>query len=75
MCRYPLGSGGKRVWTRPSFLPALMSASMMCLIKFGGGANSPADFDEDGFLFLLTLPSRDFIILIPKGIRIVYIQG
>src|SRR5205807_7776335 len=36
MCRYPLGSGGKRVWTRPAYLLVLRSSRMMSRMKFEG---------------------------------------
>src|SRR5574342_538822 len=43
MCRYPFGSGGKRVCTRPPCLPALMSWIMMSRIKL----DRPTDSVED----------------------------
>ena len=33
MCKYPLGSGGKRVWIRPPFFPAARSSSTNCSTK------------------------------------------
>src|SRR5438093_11720950 len=38
MCRYPLGSGGNRVATRPSCFPATMSSSTIARMKSTGGA-------------------------------------
>src|SRR5690554_4436461 len=40
ICKYPLGSGGKRVITRPSFLFVRRSSAMILLIKFGAGVYS-----------------------------------
>jgi hypothetical protein len=34
MCRYPLGSGGKRVNTLPPFFPAAISSSTISSKKF-----------------------------------------
>src|SRR5436309_228506 len=36
MCRYPLGSGGKRVCTRPEYLLVFRSSRMMSRMKFEG---------------------------------------
>src|SRR2546427_9248018 len=36
MCRYPLGSGGKRVCTRPPYLLVFRSSRMMSRMKFDG---------------------------------------
>src|SRR5437016_5578078 len=36
MCRYPLGSGGKRVCTRPAYLLVFRSSRMMSRMKFDG---------------------------------------
>src|SRR5712692_11653086 len=38
MCRYPLGSGGKRVCTRPLYLLVFRSSRMMSRMKFDGAA-------------------------------------
>src|SRR5580692_12911478 len=40
MCKYPFGSGGKRVCTRPSYLLVLRSSRIMSRIKFDGRGSS-----------------------------------
>src|SRR5664279_6480617 len=42
MCRYPLGSGGKRVCTLPPYLLVLRSSRMMSRIKFDGRSEDSA---------------------------------
>ena len=57
MCRYPFGSGGKRVCTRPPYLLVLRSSRMMSRMKLdgaalgAGGAFVPASVGGlDGFM-------------------------
>src|ERR1051326_5452291 len=47
MCRYPFGSGGKRVCTRPPCLPVLMSSIMMSRIKFDRPPDPSGDSTDD----------------------------
>ena len=42
MCRYPFGSGGKRVWTRPPCFPAARSATMISRMKSLGAVPAGA---------------------------------
>src|ERR1051325_8098974 len=42
MCRYPFGSGGKRVTTRPARLPVSMSRATMARMKSEGVVESLA---------------------------------
>src|SRR5437763_11077550 len=52
MCRYPLGSGGNRVATRPPHMPVLISSSMIWRMKLLGAeaaSRGPGD-DMDGLL-------------------------
>src|SRR5207245_5086718 len=48
MCRYPFGSGGKRVCTRPPYLLVLRSSRMMSRMKLEG-----ATLGEGGVFFLV----------------------
>src|SRR5262245_45121517 len=57
MCRYPFGSGGKRVCTRPPCLPVLMSSMMMSRIKL----DRPADSVEDSTVIGPESDSNEFI--------------
>src|SRR5215213_8624352 len=41
MCKYPFGSGGNRVCTRPPFFPAARSASMICSMKLRDDFSAP----------------------------------
>src|SRR5437868_2027788 len=59
MCRYPFGSGGKRVCTRPPCLPALMSWIMMSRIKF----DRPPDSIGDSTGIAPESASNEFICL------------
>ena len=58
MCRYPLGSGGKRVCTRPLYLLVLRSSRMMSRMKFEGRGSGAA------FLACFRLGSRRIHALI-----------
>src|SRR5687767_2343552 len=46
ICKYPLGSGGKRVTTRPPFLPSATSAATMSRIKSCGADAGAATFSS-----------------------------
>src|SRR4030095_1215390 len=63
MCRYPLGSGGKRVCTRPPCLPALMSWIMMSRMKLDRPPDSVEDSAEDSTCAAPALDSNKFICL------------
>src|SRR5262245_33437165 len=59
MCRYPLGSGGKRVCTLPSYLLVFRSSRIMSRMKFDGrgsaGAFKPVSVEGfTGFIKLLS---------------------
>src|SRR2546430_374256 len=61
MCRYPFGSGGKRVCTRPPCLPALMSSIMMSRIKLDrsdDSASVAAESRSNEFICLFCLLFR-----------------
>src|SRR5262245_49536742 len=73
MWRYPLGSGGKRVCTRPSCLPALMSWIMMSRMKLdrppdsveisvedsaGDSTGAAPALDSNKFICLYDLPYK-----------------
>src|SRR5262245_48771754 len=63
MCRYPLGSGGKRVCTRPPCLPALMSWIMMSRMKLDRVPDSVEDSAEDSTGTAPASDSNKFICL------------
>src|SRR5215475_16063945 len=71
MCRYPFGSGGKRVCTRPPCLPALMSWIRMSRMKLdrppdsveisvedsaGDSTGAAPALDSNKFICLYDLP-------------------
>src|SRR6185295_6620561 len=63
MCRYPFGSGGKRVCTRPPCLPALMSSIMMSRIKFDRPPDASGDSTDDSSGFAPESASNEFMCL------------
>src|SRR5690349_3598491 len=56
MCRYPLGSGGKRVCTRLSFFPAARSASISSWMKWRYAAGAAGA--SPGLVGVSMLPVR-----------------
>src|SRR5262245_5377725 len=64
MCKYPFGSGGKRVCTRPSFLPTLTSWTIISRIKL----ERPGDSSE-------IAPESDSNVLIFFSYLIFYVVG
>src|SRR5262247_1312832 len=63
MCRYPFGSGGKRVCTRPPCLPALVSWMMMSRMKLDRPPASVEDSAGDSTGAAPALDSNKFICL------------
>src|SRR5215470_18366092 len=63
MCRYPLGSGGKRVCTCPPCLPVLMSWIMMSRMKLDRPPDSVEDSAEDSTVAGPASDSNKFICL------------
>src|SRR6185295_7412211 len=55
MCRYPFGSGGNRVCTRPLFLPAARSVSMICWMKLRDDGLSPRDSSVCGGVVVVAI--------------------
>src|SRR5213076_2995052 len=59
MCRYPFGSGGKRVCTRPPYLFVFKSSIMMSRMKFearvSGTVTPPSTTEFDFSITLLSL--------------------
>src|SRR5262245_44219975 len=64
MCKYPFGSGGKRVCTRPSFFPTLTSWTIISRIKL----ERPGDSSE-------IAPESDSIVLIFFSYMSIYVVG
>src|SRR5271165_434590 len=60
MCRYPLGSGGKRVCTLPLYLLLFRSSTKMSRMKFegrdSGAACSPVSASVSDVFIALILP-------------------
>src|SRR5208337_2965098 len=60
MWRYPLGSGGKRVWTRPLYLLVFRSSTILSRKKLEGRDSraAPLPFSEDDGFMTLILSQR-----------------
>src|ERR1035441_674913 len=62
MCRYPLGSGGKRVCTRPLYLWVFRSSRKMSRMKLerrgSGAAFSPVSASVSDVFIVLILPQN-----------------
>src|SRR6266849_4972069 len=63
ICRYPLGSGGNRVCTRPPFLPALTSSATRARMKSKEGVGSRSDIFINEKREILTLDRSDIPLL------------
>src|SRR5216684_6367348 len=72
MCRYPLGSGGKRVQTRPLYLLVFRSSTTISRTKLEGaaGAGVVASIPEMGIFMTSFFGSegiRSFIYILPRA--------
>src|SRR5436305_3303668 len=72
MCRYPLGSGGKRVHTRPPYLLLFRSSTMMSRTKLEGAVAVGVTASISGLGTFMTcfFASEDikrFIYILPRA--------